>query len=396
MRWHNSRMHPHSLTIAGAGIAGLACALAASRRGLCASVHERAASFSEVGAGIQLGPNAVRRLLAWGLDLEGRLQANVPERLQVLGAADASERGCLRLGDAAKARYGAPYATVHRADLHAALLQALREQAYVDLQLGQALGWRSGRLCSDDPAFAPHALTVVADGVWSQLRSAVVDDGAPRWTGHVAYRALARMADLPAHWRAHQVTVWLGHDLHVVHYPVRGGEYLNAVLLVEAPQIQPSQEWDQAADAQGVRDALRACHPRLQALADDCLAAGAQWRLWALAGRTPVRGPHELVRDRVALVGDAAHPMLPYLAQGAGMAIEDAQALADALAAETDVSMALQAYAQARWQRVARVQARAVRNGRIFHLRGPMAWARDAAMRIGGEAVLDVPWLYAG
>ncbi len=386
--------HP-STTIAGAGIAGLSSALALSRIGARVTVAERSAQFSEVGAGIQLGPNAVRRLLAWGLDLNSSLQASVPERLQVLGAADARERGCLRLGDAAHARYGATYATVHRADLHAALLHALRGQVDVDLHLNQDLRWRSGSLFSGDQALAPHELTVVADGVWSQLRSAVVEDGPPFWTGHVAYRALARMADLPTHWRVNQVTVWLGHDLHVVHYPVRGGEYLNAVVLAEAPQRQPSQDWDQAADAQGVRDALRACHPRLQALVDDCLAAGAQWRLWALAGRAPVRGAHELVRDRVALAGDAAHPMLPYLAQGAGMAIEDAQALAEALVNYADVPQALQAYAQARWQRVARVQARAMRNGRIFHLRGPIAWARDAAMRMGGEAVLDVPWLYA-
>lgn len=385
-----------SASIAGAGIAGLSAALALSRAGARVLVAERAEAFGEVGAGIQLGPNAVRRLQAWGLTSDGAVRASQPESLQALGAFDGRERGRLSLGASAERRYGAPYWTVHRADLHAALLAAVQARGDVDLALQQNLHWQAGQLRTADDQAVSADVTVVADGVWSQLRTAVVNDGQPRWTGHVAYRALARMADLPPHWRRPHVTVWLGTDLHVVHYPVRGGEYLNAVVLVDSPHITPRQDWDQAADVQGVRDALRDCHPRLQALVDDCLAAGAQWRLWALAGRAPVRGPHELVRERVALVGDAAHPMLPYLAQGAGMAIEDAQVLADALATQADVSAALQAYAQQRWQRVARVQARAARNGRIFHLRGPAAWARDAAMRLGGEGVMDLPWLYRG
>ena len=381
-----------SATIAGAGIAGLASALALARAGWRVQLRERASAFAEVGAGIQLGPNAVRRLQAWGLATDGRMQAARPESLRAWGARDGRERGHLRLGAQAQARYGAPYVTVHRADVHAALAQAVQAQGGVAVQLGQGVD-----LAGDTwPDLGPdaHQVGVIADGVWSRLRARVVDDGPARWTGHVAFRALARMADLPPAWRANQVNVWLGHDLHVVHYPVRGGEYLNAVVLVEAPQLTPRQDWDQGADLQVLRAALHTSHPRLQALIDDCQAAGGQWRLWALAGRAPVRGAHELAKGALALVGDAAHPMLPYLAQGAGMAIEDAQVLADALQGARDVPQALQHYAQQRWSRVARVQARAARNGRIFHLSGPAAWARDTAMRVGGEAVMDLPWLY--
>jgi salicylate hydroxylase len=237
---------------------------------------------------------------------------------------------------------------------------------------------------------------VAADGVWSRLRQVVAGEGAPRFTGHVAYRALARQSDLPQSLRASDVTVWLGPMLHLVRYPVRGGEWLNVVCLVEGRLQGDPRSWDEKAALADLQSAMGpVCAP-----ARELVAAMPQWRLWALNGRAPVRGAHEMARGRIALLGDAAHPMLPYLAQGAGMALEDARELERVLAVADgrvlDVPTALQRYALSRWQRCARVQERALRNGRIFHAGGPLRLARNAAIRMGGERVLDVPWLYGG
>lgn len=384
------------LLIAGGGIGGLAAALAARRAGWEARLFEQAEAFSEVGAGIQLGPNATRILREWGL-LPGELDALVarPSRLCVRDALDGRELGRLRF-DAFESRYGAPYVTVHRADLQQALLrtaQAAGARLCTGRRVEQASECEGG--VRIDGGVEGDAL-IVADGVWSRLRRAVAGEESPRFTGHVAYRALARQADLPPALRANDVTVWLGPKLHLVRYPVRGGEWLNVVCLVEGRLQGDPRSWDQDAALADLQSAMGpVCAP-----ARELVAAISQWRLWALNGRPPVRGANEMARGRIALLGDAAHPMLPYLAQGAGMALEDARELERVLAVADgrtlDVATALQRYALSRWQRCARVQARSLRNAKIFHASGPVRLARNAAIRFGGEKLLDVPWLYGG
>jgi salicylate hydroxylase len=189
------------------------------------------------------------------------------------------------------------------------------------------------------------------------------------------------------------VTAWLGPNLHLVQYPVRRGDWLNVVAIVRGRTQGDPKTWDHSTNAAELRRHLAATCQPLQ----DLIQAIDFWRLWALSIRPPMRGPGEHAQGRVALLGDAAHPMVPYLAQGAGMAIEDAQALADALPDKADdVPVALQKYANARWQRNARVQAGAIRNGEIFHATGLTRWGRDTAMRLLGERLLDLPWLYRG
>jgi salicylate hydroxylase len=185
--------------------------------------------------------------------------------------------------------------------------------------------------------------------------------------------------------------------LHVVHYPVRGGEWLNVVVLVETDDAAQTPGWDSqrsaAQTAHDLQTALRGSCSRLQ----DLVRMSESWRAWALFDRHPVQSADDVAQGRLALLGDAAHPMLPYLAQGAGMAIEDADTLVQCwLQAGQSVEQRLQAYAQARWQRVAKVQARARRNARLFHANGALAWGRDLGMRWGGAAVMDMPWLYGG
>lgn len=386
------------IAIVGGGIGGLAAALACARDGHRIELFERASEFAELGAGIQLGPNVVKILDSWGLHQAVAEVAAFPERLQVRRADTGSELGVLRLGARAVQRYGANYLTIHRADMHAVLLDAVRKRGEVELNLNHEFVAFEQNSEGVTLRFAPPDVKradclIGADGGWSWVRRHLLADGAPLATGHLAYRALVRQSDLPERLRSQHITAWLGPHLHVVQYPVRGGDWLNVVVVVEAELQGNIEEWDHSANAAQLRTHMTACCAPLRALID----AIEQWRLWGLSIREPVKGATEMAQGRVALLGDAAHPMLPYLAQGAGMAIEDAQALAQALRVDgLRVDDALQNYASSRWQRNARVQARAIRNGRIFHATGLVRWGRDVAMKLLGERLLDVDWLYRG
>jgi salicylate hydroxylase len=396
-RWHDGRV-TRQLLIAGGGIGGLAAGLACARLGWYVRIFEQAAQVSEVGAGIQLGPNATRILAEWGLDEPLVALAAFPQQLRVRSALDGSQMAALRLGSEFNLRYGAPYATIHRADLQGLLLDAAR-RAGVQLKLsarvaGAVESANEVKVSIEGDFEARGEALIGADGVWSALRAQVAGDGPPAPTGHLAYRGMATQRDLPAHLRSTDVTVWLGPRLHVVAYPVRRGEALNVVALVEGKSRGPADDWDQAAIAADLRSAIgRQCAP-LQHL----VRAMPGWRLWALHDRAPMASAEEMSRGRIALLGDAAHPMRPYFAQGAGMAIEDAAELAKALApgaaGEMDVPAALRGYALRRWERCARVQQRSRRNGLIFHAKGAMRWGRDLSLRLLGERLLDQPWLY--
>ena len=414
--------------IAGGGIGGLAAALAASRAGWDVRLYERAQVFSEVGAGVQLGPNVVRLLRGWGLQDALARVAAFPSRLQVRDALSGRELGVLPLGKQVLEKYGAQYATIHRADLHALLLEAVQARPNVWLNLNSAVAGYAdnGRDVTlqvktvavqrpehatgaqpPQPVLAPllkvegDAL-IGADGLWSRIRQQMLNDAAPRVTGHLAYRAMLPQTSLPTRLRSQQVTVWLGPKLHVVHYPVRGGEWLNVVVIVQGQVASDLQNWDHHANAGDLQDVIlpttALLRDLIQAVTDGGHKDGPSWRLWQVCDRPPMTGTHQHAQGRVALLGDAAHPMRPYLAQGAGMAIEDAAELGAALAQAVDpafdVQTLLQRYALNRWQRNARVQAGAMRNGWVFHARGPLRWARDASMKLLGERLLDMPWLY--
>ncbi len=392
-----TRNERNPVVIAGGGIGGLAAALACARQRVPVQLLERATQLSEVGAGIQLGPNVTRILQAWGLGAALAQVAAFPKQLQARDAQTGQVLGTLRLGERAQALYGAPYATIHRADLQG-LLQRAVQDAGVALHLGQTVqGWYETEAAlqvntAEGLSLQASAL-IGADGIWSAVRQQLLGDAPARFTGHLAYRALVAQADWPAHLRSDQVTVWMGPRLHVVHYPVRSGQWLNLVAIVHGAKPDQAQDWDQAGHTQALMQAMGAVGRDLH----ERLASVPAWRQWALHDRSPVSGSNDMAQGRVALLGDAAHPMRPYLAQGAGMAIEDAQALAQCLrVGNATVAEQLQAYAEQRWARNARVQARAIRNGRIFHAQGAVALGRNLSMRLMGERVMDVPWLYAG
>lgn len=399
-------MSPPQLLIAGGGMGGLAAALGCSRSGWQPRIFEQASQFSEVGAGIQLGPNATRILASW--DLAGALSAVAafPRQLRVRSARDGAQLGALRLGQAFEERYGAPYATVHRADLQAVLVEAVRATGFaprLSSRVIAVLPEDEGVTVQVQEVSAAEgnastpvegAALIGADGLWSNVRKRIWQDDPPSPTGHVAYRGVIAQADLPPALRSNDVNVWLGPRMHLVAYPVRAGTQLNVVVIVQGQSSGPAEDWDQEAVAVELQRAMGALCTPLR----DLVGAMPSWRLWALNDRTPMRSADEMARGRVALLGDAAHPMRPYFAQGAGMAIEDADELARFLSrangSAQDVPGALRGYALKRWQRAARVQALSRRNGRVFHSTGLVRWGRDLALRVSGERLLDQPWLY--
>jgi 2-polyprenyl-6-methoxyphenol hydroxylase-like FAD-dependent oxidoreductase len=245
----------------------LAAALSASRAGWDVRLFERANAFSEVGAGIQLGPNVVKVLQGWGLSGALQIVAAFPERLQVRSALSGQTLGELPLGATIAERYGAPYATLHRADLHRLLLEAVQQHADVKLHLSRPLQSFSQTAqavmvqADDGPGIEGDAL-IGADGVWSMVRQQLLGDGLPRRTGHLAYRALVRQADLPKLLRSQHVTAWLGPRMHVVQYPVRGGEWLNVVAIVQGEVAAEADLWDHSANAADLAAATAGCSPR--------------------------------------------------------------------------------------------------------------------------------------
>ena len=390
--------------IAGAGIGGLGAALALARIGVKVTVLEQSDAFGEVGAGVQISPNAFKVLSGWGLGDALLQTANFPQALQVRSATSDRLIGQLELGNKAQTRYGFPFATLHRADLHVLLLNALRQEVNVDLYLNAKITQISETNQQLNPQLSPQVevttelgdtftadALIGADGLWSSVRQQMLDQSAPHATGHTAWRALLPMADVPPELQQDSVTAWLDADRHIIAYPVQQGKSLNLVYSCE-DTVKNKKTPLQTTNS--INSLLSKTLQKVFHLAAEKKA----WTRWDLFDRPPLRSSSQMANPahpRIALLGDAAHPMLPYLAQGAAMALEDAQALALSIQKNpNDLPSALQLYAQTRWQRNAKVQARARRNGTIFHAKPPVSWARNAAMGLLGEKLMDVPWLY--
>ena len=387
-----------TVIVAGAGIAGLTAALALARNGFRVVVLEQAERLEETGAGIQLSPNATRTLIELGLGERLRPHVVAPLALRVLNARSGREIVRMPLGDAAAQRYGAPYWSIHRGDLQAALSSAVA--ASIDISL--RLGVRVEDFVAHDNGVTVSAqgrngtwhergdAVIAADGLWSVMRARMGYREPPRFAGRSAWRALVPAKQAPPEFRMPLVHLWLGREAHIVHYPVKDGALINIVVIINDQWNAPG--W--SAPAQ--RDELL---PRLsvERVAPAVLGLINQpetWLKWALFDRRPLLNWSQ---GAVALIGDAAHPMLPYLAQGAAMAIEDAAVAAQCLAQmPDDATEALRAYCAVRRARAWKVQRLAGRNGQRYHLAGIGAVARNTAMRIiGGTRLLHhYDWLY--
>jgi salicylate hydroxylase len=374
--------------------------MALSRAGLKVAVYEKAYKLEEFGAGLQITPNATRVLARLGV-LEGvrRLSSQPPAILALRGSDDAK---LIRLPlEDAQRRWGAEYLVIHRADLQAALVEAVASQPDVELSLGTtvtgfatkgdtiSVGLQRGLATAHDKA----DLLIGADGLRSQVREGLGFGPADRadFTGRVAFRAVLNAAEADP-WRpANDIVLRLGPEAHLVQYPLRRGTIINLVATIRSasPAGSPDLQWDAAADRSTLEHAFAGWSKEARAL----IGAPVQWRAWPLYSRPPI--PSFSV-GRVALAGDAAHPMLPFLAQGAAQAIEDAGALGRIVAKARDIPAALALYSRDRVERAARVQREAHRQGQIYHLRGPFAFARDITMRILGPRRLSerYDWLY--
>lgn len=387
-----------NIAVAGAGIGGLTTALALAARGYRVSVFEQAARLEEAGAGIQLSPNATRILRELGVEALLKPSVVVPEALVVRSGATGRRIVRMPLGAAAEKRHGAPYWMVHRGDLHAALVSAAASHPDINITSGAKV---------EDYAIHRHGLTVQvrrgidfaeehgialigADGLWSTLRARVGNRDVPRFRQRTAWRSTIAAADVPPVFREPSVQLWLGRNAHLVHYPVGGGETINVVAIARDFREQPG--WS----GEGARSDLMAGFSgrTWSRHARDLLKLPAQWQTWSLYDLPALsqwgEGP-------VTLVGDAAHPMLPFLAQGAGMAIEDAAVLARYLAQSPgDIPAALRTYEEARRARTAKVQAASRRNGAIYHQASAVAFFRNIGMRlIGGEKLIArYDWIY--
>jgi salicylate hydroxylase len=385
--------------IAGAGIGGLTAALALSRADFEVTIFERVAVLEAFGAGLQLTPNATRILAELGVLDAIRALATEPRRLRILRGRDDAELAELNLAASVR-RWGAPYLIIHRADLQGELEAAVVSRPNIELRLGVELtgvderaGAVAVRLQRGPLSLEETGDVVVgADGLRSRVREGLALDGAAMFSGRFAFRAIVAAKDLPARWLAPEVTLRLGPRAHLVQYPLRAATILNLVAVIDAGwrDEKTDHPWDGAADRPTLERAFADWSRETRAL----IGAARDWRAWPLFHRPPIA---RFARGRVALLGDAAHPMVPFLAQGASQAIEDAGALARRLGEAEQVDAALAAYSRDRVARASRVQREALAQGRIYHMSGPLGLARDLAMRaLGPERLLArYDWLYA-
>lgn len=386
-----------NVIIAGAGIGGLTAALTLTRAGLRATVLEQSAQLEEVGAGIQLTPNATRILFQLGLAEDLARTAVEPEAIRVLSGPSAREVIRIPLGRYAANRYGTPYWVIHRGDLQVALAKAARANRDIALKLACRVedyaSHRNGvsvlARCAGEIVQEQGIALVGADGVWSAVRDRLRRQSRPRFRHRTAWRAFVPATALDERWRAPMVHLWMGMDAHLVHYPIKGGALVNIVAIVDDEWNGPG--WSAGGDPAEVL--RRFARWSWAEAARDIVAAPQRWQKWALLER----GKPESGSGAVTLLGDAAHPMLPFLAQGGAMAIEDAAVLAASLAdSEINPAKALRAYEKARRGRTAKVQKLARRQGRIYGKSGPEALIRNFVMRkLGGQNLLHrYDWLF--
>jgi salicylate hydroxylase len=386
---------PLPILIAGGGIGGLAAAYVLARDGHAVTVLEQSAAFGEIGAGIQLGPNIFKMFEYLGLTEAVKRVAFFPPGLGMNDVRTGEKVIRVPLGETALATYGYPYGVIYRADLHEVFHDACKGTANVTLRTASkvesfeqdAQGVRV-RL-SGGETLAGVAL-IGADGLWSRIREAIVGDGKPRVSGHIAYRAVLKREQVPAHLWSDDVLLWGGEKTHLVHYPLRRGELFNLVAVFHSDKYD--EGWNTFGDTAELNERFALAVPQVREL----LGKIETWKMWVLCDREPVKNWSV---GRVTLLGDAAHPMLQYLAQGAGQAIEDAVVLGAALRATAgNPGLAFRKYEQVRYLRTGRVQLTARFYGDIYHASGVQRELRNQLFRSGQESAgfAGLKWMYDG
>ena len=383
--------------VAGGGIGGLAAALALSRRGYAVRVLEQSAEFKEIGAGIQLGPNVFRMFEALGLTEAIKGYAAFPENLVMMDGLTGEEVTRVPIGsEAFRTRFGGyPYAVIHRGDMHRVYLEACQAERNIELSVSRKAlryddkGDRVVLHMEDGEAIEGCAL-IGADGLWSRVREQMLGDGKPRVSGHIAYRAVLKREEVPEGLWQNNVVLWAGPKTHLVHYPLRRGELYNLVAVFHSDKYE--EGWNTFGDPEELHRKFSDERPEVMAL----LAKIEAWKMWVLCDREPVR---EWSKGRVTLLGDAAHPMLQYLAQGANMATEDGVVLAACVDLSAgNLEAAFRRYQDERYLRTAKVQVTARYYGDVYHAAGVVRELRNGLFvgKAPDPNFSTMAWLYDG
>ena len=388
----NVRSDSLPILVAGGGIGGLAAALALTRQGFSVKVLEQAPELGEIGAGIQLGPNAFAAFDALGIGENARGRAVYIDEMVMHDALDETLVGRIPTGAAFRQRFGNPYAVIHRADVHMSLLEGAQQSGRVEVLTSTAVQ----RVEQDEESVTVYDVKggahrgialIGADGVKSAVRRQYVGDEA-RVSGHVVYRAVVNKNDFPEDLRWNAASIWVGPNCHLVHYPLRGGEQYNVVVTFHSRE---KEEWSvREGNREEVQSYFEGICPRARQLID----LPKDWKRWATADREPIG---QWTFGRATLLGDAAHPTLQYLAQGACMALEDAVTLGEALrTCDNDFASAFARYQRSRVSRTARVVLSAREMGRIFHASGVERLVRNDLWKgRTNERFYDaMEWLY--
>jgi len=377
------------IVIAGAGIGGLTAALALAAENFQVIVCERAEQLLEIGAGIQITPNMGKILARLGLDAAIRQRASQPERIEVRSGLNGSLLASIPSASIVE-RYGFPWRVLARADLQAVLVNAALAAPLIELKLGTAVGDFSEEpegLSVDISGNAISAAALIAaDGVSSVLRGKVQGAGSARPFGRTAWRATISADDPGA--RTDRVCLWIGPDAHLVHYPIAGGRHINIVAIV--PEDWQGAGWNEPGNPAELARHFAGWSPEIHEL----IGASSEWRKWAILSVDPAAAWQS---GHVALLGDAAHAMPPFMAQGGGMAVEDAAVLAHTFRrSPADSTAALRQYERARKPRLIRVHRSVLDVGRRYHWQGPLAALRDTVLRVAGPQVMlgMNDWIY--
>ncbi|MDI9332012.1 MAG: 3-hydroxybenzoate 6-monooxygenase [Alphaproteobacteria bacterium] len=378
--------------VAGGGIGGLAAALALVRQGYQIKVLEQAPELGEIGAGIQLGPNAFHAFDALGIGKQAHARAVYTDYMVMHDALNEYQIGSIPTGEAFRQRFGNPYAVIHRADVHLSLLEGAqasgRIECLTDTRAVRIEQGEHGVTVHDHQGQSHQGIALIgADGVKSVVRDQYVGDPA-RVTGHVVYRAVVEKKDFPAELQWNAASIWVGPNCHLVHYPLRGGEQYNVVVTFHSRE---QEEWGvKDGSKEEVQSYFQGICPKARQLID----LPKSWRRWATADRDPIG---QWTYGRVTLLGDAAHPTTQYMAQGACMAMEDAVTLGEALRVTgQDWTRALDMYQKARIGRTARIVLSSREMGRLYHAKGVERLVRNDLWRgRPPERFYDaMEWLY--
>ena len=378
--------------VAGGGIGGLAAALALVRQGFDVTVLEQAAEIGEIGAGIQLGPNAFHAFDALGVGEKARSRSVFTEYMVMHDALDEYPVGKIPTGEAFRARFGNPYAVIHRVDVHTSLLEGAHESGRVQFHTGARVehieqdAHGVSVTCGNGKSFRGAAL-IGADGVRSMVRAQYVNDP-PRVTGHVVYRAVVDAQDFPEELKWNAASIWVGPNCHLVHYPLRGGEQYNVVVTFHS---RDAETWGVT---EGTKEEVQSYFQGICPKARQLIDLPKSWKRWATADREPIG---QWTYGRATLLGDAAHPTTQYMAQGACMALEDAVTLGEALRRHAnDWAPALDLYQRSRIARTARIVLSSREMGRIYHAKGVERLVRNSLWKgRTPERFYDaMEWLY--